>query len=185
MSASTQLQNYSRFFFPNQWGFLESPKTPQKSSDLFEQPHFWEHKRCLLKLNTVTSVTQAGRTCPSTPAALDPITTGWTQWPGQLSQNRTWKEDSASSWKLSFLSFRAKHCIWCYRGTFYFFFCPKVNGGRTSRKMIQICTAAGTWKSLSWAGGTWQMLGREGHSKDKGEIWGHNWRHRHSAPLLQ
>lgn len=131
-------------------------------------------------------MTPAGRTCLSTPAALDPITTGWTRWPGQLSQNRTWKEDSASSWKLSFLSFRAKRCIWCYRGTFYFFFLPK--GQRLEEwagKMIQLCTAAGTRKSLSCLRTRGRCWGEKDIQRIKGKYEGITGTTDTSAPLLQ
>lgn len=105
----------------------------------------------MLKLNTVTSGTNTAKMCPSIWATPDPIRNGWKQWTCQLSSKRTWRENSVSSWKLFFSScFSVKCYIWSYRGTFFSLSCPKVNGQRLSTKMIQLYTAAGTWKSLSW-----------------------------------
>lgn len=127
-------------------------------------------------------MTPTGRTCPSTPAALDPITTGWTQWPGQLFQNRTWKEDSASSWKLSFLSFSAKLCIWCYRGTFYFFFLPK--GQRWKNEQENDPTLYSSW-NMEIFELVQDMWGEKDTQRIKGKYEGITDTTDTSAPLLQ
>lgn len=63
--------------------------------------------------------------------------------------------------------------------------CPKVNGGRTSREMIQLCTAAGTWKSLSCWGARGRCWGEKDIQKIKGKYEGTTGTTNTSAPPLQ